>query len=65
MRNLEYQKGNEKMARTDGTSALWPGLHHWHCPSLLEGIGSDPQMQLWDAAAVRKRGQHLKIVSNP
>lgn len=62
-RNLEFQKRNGKMTAIYGTSALWPGLHHGHCPSLPGGMGSDPQMQLWEAAAVRKRGEHLKIVS--
>lgn len=53
------------MAGIYGTSALWPGSHHGHCPSLPGGMGSDPQVQFWDAAAVGKRDEHLKIASIP
>lgn len=49
MRNREFQKGNGKMAGIHGTSALWPGSYNGHCPSQSGGMGSDPQMQFWDA----------------
>lgn len=64
-RNPNVQKDNGKMAAIYGTSAPWPVLHHGHCPSLPGGVRSGPQVQLWDAAAVGKRGEHLKIASTP
>lgn len=42
VRNLEFQKGNGKMAGIHGTSVLWPGCYNGHCPSLSRITGSDP-----------------------
>lgn len=48
----EFQKDSGKMAGIHGPSALRADSYNGRCPSMPGGMGSEPQMQLWDAAVV-------------